>query len=53
MATFWERAAHSVNQILFVLSIFVILVFAHFGFEVESVVLIAPVPVNAHLLHCL
>ena len=46
MATFRERAAHSVYRIS--LCIFVILVISHFGFEDETLVLIASV-----LGHCL
>ena len=45
MATFWERAAHSVgNNILFVFKLFVILVISRFGFDGGIRVLIAPVP---------
>ena len=43
MATFWERAAHSVTVclVLFVLCLSVILVVSNFGFEGGTVVLIA------------
>ena len=41
MATFWVRAAHSVNRI-FVLCI--IYLFGIFGFERKTLVLTAPVP---------
>ena len=49
MATFWERAAHSVYRMfsLFFLLI-VILVISHFSFEGGTLVLIASVP-----SHCL
>ena len=45
MATFWERAAHSVYRMfsLFFLLI-VILVISHFGFEGGRLVMIAPAP---------
>ena len=49
MATCWEGAAHSVNHVLSLLCIFVILVVSNFGFEGETLVLIAPVP--DHCLH--
>ena len=45
---FWERAAHSVNCMFFVLCLFVILLVSYFGFEGETVVLIVRVP-----SHCL
>ena len=44
MATFLERAAHSVNHILPFYFDIVILVISHFGFEGGTLVLIAPVP---------
>ena len=45
MATFWERAAHSV-YLMFSLyfGLFVILVISHFGFDGWTLVLIASVP---------
>ena len=50
MATFWERATHSVNRTFFLYCLFVILVISHFGFESKSSVLIAPILDNAYLL---
>ena len=44
MAIFWERAAHSVDVMFFVIRLFVILVISRFGFEGRIWVLIAPVP---------
>ena len=44
MATFWERAAHSVFCMFSFLSLFVALVVLHFGFEGRTLVLIASVP---------
>ena len=44
MATFWERAAHSVNHMFSLLCLFVALVVSHFGFEGRNLVLIASVP---------
>ena len=51
-ATFWERAAHSVCHMfpLYFDSDIVILVISHFGFESETLVLIASVPGIAYLL---
>ena len=48
MATFWERAAHSVYRMfsLYLALLIVILVISHFGFEGGTLVLIAPVPSN-------
>ena len=40
MATFWERAAHLVYRLLFI----VILVIFHFGFEGGTLVLNASIP---------
>ena len=51
MASFWDRAAHSVGHnyyVLMVFCLFVILVISRLGFENVVRVLIAPVPV-----HCL
>ena len=45
MATFWKRAAHSVNRMFsLVLSLFVILVVFHVCIADGTVVLIAPLP---------
>ena len=33
VATFWERAAHSVDRLFFLYYVYVMLVFARFGFE--------------------
>ena len=44
MATFWERAAHSVYRMLSLYFDIVILVIFHFGFEGGTLVLIALVP---------
>ena len=44
MATLWERASHSVYHVIFVFYIFVTLVISHFGFKVETLVLIASFP---------
>ena len=44
MATFWERAAHSVNRMFSLLCLFVALVVSHFGFEGRNLVLIVSVP---------
>ena len=41
MATFWERAAHSVNRMF--LLYFMFLVVSHFGFEGGILVLIPPI----------
>ena len=43
MATFWERAAHSVYRMFSMLCIFVALVVSHFGFEDWTRVLIESV----------
>ena len=48
MATFLERAAHSVNR-MFSLLCLVALVVSYFGFEGRTLVLIASVP--GHCLH--
>ena len=48
MATFWERAADSVNRAFSLLCLFVALVVSLFGFEGRTLVLIASVP-----NHCL
>ena len=44
VATFWERAAHSVNRMFTLLCLFVALIVSHFGFEGGTLVLIASVP---------
>ena len=44
MATFWERAAHSVNHVSSWLSLVLFLVVSYFGFEGRTLVLIASVP---------
>ena len=46
MATFWERAAHSIYHmyVLFVFRLIVILVISNFGFEGGTLVLITSVP---------
>ena len=44
MATFWKRAAHSVNHMFSFLCLVAALVVSHFGFEVRTLVLIASVP---------
>ena len=46
MATFWERAAHSVDHMFSLYSswLIVMLVICHFGFEGGTLVLIASVP---------
>ena len=44
MATLWERAAHSVNRMLYLLCLFLAFVVSHFGFEGLTLVLIASVP---------
>ena len=50
MATFWERAAHSVYRMFSLyFEVIVILVICHFGFEGGALVLIASVP--GHCLH--
>ena len=44
MATFWERAAHSVNRVFSLLCLFVALVVSQFGFEGRTLVLLVSVP---------
>ena len=44
MATFWERAAHSVNRVFSLLCLFKVLVVFRFGFEGRTLVLISSVP---------
>ena len=44
MATFWERAAHSLYCMFSLYFEIVILVISHFGFEGGTLVLIASVP---------
>ena len=44
MATFWKRAAHSVNRMFSLLCLSVALDVSHFGFEGRTLVLIASVP---------
>ena len=44
MATFWERAAHSVNHMLSLLFQIVALNVSHLGFPGGILALIAPVP---------
>ena len=45
MATFWERAAHSVNRVFSLYFAYCFcLVISHFGFEGGTLVLIASVP---------
>ena len=51
MATFWERAAHSVDHVFSLYSLFVDSVVSHFGFEGRILVLIELVP--GHCLACL
>ena len=41
MATFWQRAAHSVNLMFFLLCLFECLVVSHLGFDGGNLVLIA------------
>ena len=56
MATFWERAAHSVDHIFslyFNFLIFVVVVISHFGFEGWIWVMIASVPGFCTLFTCL
>ena len=43
MATFWERAAHSVNRVFSLLCLSVASFVSHFGFEGRTLVLIASV----------
>ena len=53
MATFWERAAHSIDH-MFSLNFdyFLILVMSRFGFEGRIWDLIAPVPGAGCSKHC-
>ena len=44
MASYWERAAHSVNRMFSLFCVFVALVVSHFGFDGWTLVLIASVP---------
>ena len=44
MATFWERAALSVNRMFSLLCLFSALIVSDFGFEGRTLVLIASVP---------
>ena len=44
VATFWERAAHSVKHMFSLLYLFVALVVSHLGYEDGNLVLIAAVP---------
>ena len=46
MATFWERAAHSVTHTFSLLCPFLLLVVFHLDFKGENLVLIAPVSGN-------
>ena len=46
MASFLERAAHSVDHIFSLLCLFVPLVVLHFGFDGGTLILIALVPGN-------
>ena len=49
MATFWERAAHSVNRMFYLyFDLLYFLVISHFGFKGGTLVLIASV-----IGHCL
>ena len=50
MATFWEKAAHSVNRMFSLLCLYVALVVFHFSFEGGTLVLIALVPGHCLLL---
>ena len=49
MATFWERAAHSVNHVVSLLCLFVVLVVSHLRFEGGNLVLLF-VTVPGHCL---
>ena len=53
MATFWERAAHSINCMFSLLCLFVALVVSHFGFECSSDASVSGhcKPFIFHLLH--
>ena len=51
MATFWERAAHSVNPVFSLLCQFVALIVSHFGFKGRTLTLIASVPGHCLLLY--
>ena len=44
MATFCERAAFSINHMFSLYFDYAILVISHFGFEVGTLVLVAPIP---------
>ena len=44
LASFWERAANSVNHMFSLLCPFVVLDVPHLGFEGGNLVLITPVP---------
>ena len=44
MATFEERAAHSVNRVFSLLCLFVALIVSHFGSVGRPLVLIASIP---------
>ena len=44
MNTFWERTAHSVNQMFSLLCLFVVLDISHLRLEGGNLVLIAPGP---------
>ena len=44
MTTFWEKAAHSVYRVIFLLCLFVVLVISYLGFKGGNLVLIASVP---------
>ena len=52
MATFWERAPHSVYRVFSLyFDFFVILVISHFGFEGGTLVLLASVPGHIRIYH--
>ena len=51
MATFWERAANSVNDKFSLLCPFVVLVVSYLGFKGGNLVLIAPVPGHRFPFH--
>ena len=50
MATFWERATHSVNRVFSLYWLFVILVISHLSFDGKTLVLIATAPGHCSLL---
>ena len=50
MATFLERATHSVNRVCSLYCLFVILVISHLSFDGKTLVLIAPAPGHCSLL---